>query len=104
MVVKRLRASGWDVVTLQELGWGNVGTTDEAVLELAVSLDRCLLTCNRRDFVKLDRKRGGRHSGMIVCSQHADPGELAEKLLALAGPEDWAGRGERVNRGSGAGT
>ena len=69
-VVEELRALGHDVVTIQERGRGCEAVSDLAVLELAVSEERAVLTLNRRDFIRLHNEKQP-HYGIIVCTVDA---------------------------------
>ena len=52
-VVELLRTLGHDVLTVQETGNANQKIPDEEVLAFAVSIDRAILTLNRRHFIRL---------------------------------------------------
>lgn len=52
-VVEVLRRLNHDVITLQEAGYGGQALTDVAVLGLATTDQRALLTINRRHFINL---------------------------------------------------
>lgn len=75
----RLRALGHDVLTVQEAGKGNQGIPDDEVLQFATSLDRAVLTLNRRDFVKLHRQDPN-HAGIITCTDDPDKNVLGERI------------------------
>lgn len=79
--VEVLRELGYDVVTLVDLGLANQALPDDQVLQTAISLDRCILTFNRLDFIKLHRKNA-KHSGIVVCTYNPDKRYLAEKIHA----------------------
>ncbi|HRC86486.1 MAG TPA: DUF5615 family PIN-like protein [Thermoanaerobaculia bacterium] len=69
--VGELRRLGHDILTVQELGRGGEGWTDEEVLRYAASEERALLTLNRRDFFRL-HAQDSNHSGLILCSLDLD--------------------------------
>lgn len=64
-VVERLRTLGHDVLTVQEAG--QQGGADAVVLAYATSMDRAVLTFNRRHFVRL-HSRTAAHEGIVVCT------------------------------------
>ncbi|MEO0787106.1 MAG: DUF5615 family PIN-like protein [Bacteroidota bacterium] len=80
--VKRLREMGIDVITLQNLGLVGIGLEDALVLELGVRLKRSVLTCNRRDFIRL-HKKGQSHFGIIVCTRNPDHESLADSIKLI---------------------
>jgi hypothetical protein len=95
-IVKELRLLGHDVLTAQEDG--QRGIPDPGILARAHALLRSLLTHNRRDFERLDR-RGDPHSGIISTKQ------APKKHVAMANGIDAALSGKlparwcvRVNR------
>lgn len=75
-----LRALGHDVVTTNEVGFSNRGLPDSDVLEYAISVQRVVVTFNRRDFVRLHFAKAGKHSGIVVCSEDRDYKALAERI------------------------
>ena len=94
-IVEELRRLGHDVLTAQDDG--RTATPDPIILARAHSLGRVVLTLNRSDFERLDRK-GADHSG-IVSGRH-DKNHLSQAArihAALAGrsPGRWC---IRVNR------
>ena len=96
-VVKRLRALGHDLLTVQEAG--EQGGDDSRVLAYATSSGRAVLTFDRRDFERLHRA-GPPHAGIVSCKGD-DPDILAERvdhIVNTAGP--LAGRHLRINRPS----
>jgi len=97
--VVALRAGGADVMTALEAGLANQGIAYRIVLAKAGELGRCLITHNRRDFLRLHRERQGRHTGMVLCTHHSDVGQMAEAILNLTIGRDMSGEVERVNRG-----
>ncbi|WP_395738084.1 DUF5615 family PIN-like protein [Prosthecobacter sp.] len=98
-VVQRLRTLGHDVLTTHDVGKSNQGIEDDAVLRFAVETGRCIITLNRKDFMRLHRNDAS-HSGIIVCTKNRDYAAFASKIDAViqqAG--DLAGQLLRVVRG-----
>jgi predicted nuclease of predicted toxin-antitoxin system len=56
-VVQELRSLGYDVLTALEAGQANQRIADADVLAFAASLDRAILTVNRRDFIRLHHQQ-----------------------------------------------
>ena len=93
--VEELRSLGHDVLTAQEDG--QTATPDPDILARAHSLGRSVLTHNRWDYERLDR-RGIPHSGILSATHDNDFPGLASRIHAiLAGltPGRWC---LRVNR------
>jgi predicted nuclease of predicted toxin-antitoxin system len=94
--VQRLRDLGHDVLTTHDMGQSNQGIEDDAVLRFAAESDRCVVTINRKDFMRLHRTYPF-HAGIIVCTENRDyqafanrihesillEGELAAKLVRV---------------------
>lgn len=74
-----LRQLGHDVQTLLQLGQAGLALPDNDVLALATSLDRCLLTLNRKDFIKLHQHQPD-HAGIVICKADADFADLARRV------------------------
>jgi predicted nuclease of predicted toxin-antitoxin system len=79
-IVVHLRRLGHDVLTVHEAGRANQGIPDEEVLAFATELDRCVLTFDLRDFVRLHRT--ARHAGIVVCTVDANFERLATAIDA----------------------
>lgn len=94
-----LRQLGHDVQTLLDLGQAGVALPDDDVLALATVHDRCLLTLNRKDFIKLDRQQPD-HAGIIICKADADFEALAHRIDACLVSQSDSIRGQllRVQR------
>ena len=96
-IATRLRALGYDVLTLAVLGLAGKSFPDDRVLATAVAEGRAILTHNRLHFVRLHR-HSPRHAGIIVSSHARDPVEQAERIdSALRSIPDLTGRLVRVN-------
>jgi predicted nuclease of predicted toxin-antitoxin system len=54
-VVEELKRMGHDVLTTYEAGNAGQSMSDEAVLAFAFSLDRAILTLNRKHFIGLHK-------------------------------------------------
>ena len=78
-VVEGLRRLGHEVLTLQEAGQANQSLSDVAVLHLARSDGRALLTMNRRHFVRLHGLSSD-HAGIVVCTADLDFAAQAERI------------------------
>ncbi len=78
-VVERLRALGHDVLTTHDVGKLNQSIEDDAVLRFAVETDRCVLTINRKDFMRLHRVVT-EHAGIIVCTENRDYTAFADRI------------------------
>lgn len=78
-VVQRLRELSHDVLTTHEVGKSNRGIEDDEVLRFAVSEGRCVITINRKDFMRLHRDQPD-HAGIIVCTENRDYAVFAEKI------------------------
>jgi len=80
-----LRQRGFDVVHAQDLK--RKGKSDREQLEFAVQEERCFMTFNVRDFVKLHNQYVGKnleHWGIIV-SRQIPIGEALRRLLKKIG-------------------
>jgi predicted nuclease of predicted toxin-antitoxin system len=69
--VDALRQLGHEVQTLLELGLVGQAVPDDEVLNLAASMDCCVLTLNRKDFIKLHSQQP-EHAGIIIRKADAD--------------------------------
>lgn len=81
-VVQELRRLGHDAITVAETGKAGQKTSDEEVLEFAISERRAVLTHNRKHFFRLHRNSPA-HEGIIACTYDPD-------FVALAGRIDAA--------------
>ena len=59
------------MLTIQDAGKANQALADDAVLTLATSQSRAVLTLNRKHFIRLHGS-GGVHAGIIVCTFDRD--------------------------------
>lgn len=99
-VVTELRVLGHDVVTTHEAGRSNFGIEDEAVLDFATESGRCVVTLNRKDFIRLHRGNPS-HAGIIVCTENRDYRAMAVRIdEAIRDERDLAGRLLRIVRGN----
>ena len=73
-----LRKSGFDAMTINELG--HSGVSDDKVFELAREEDRMLLTFDK-DFSNIFRFPLGKHPGIIIVRIHPQTIEVTERLL-----------------------
>ena len=78
--VVSLREFGHDVLTSAEAGRANQRIPDEDVVEFARSEGRAVLTFNRLHFLRLHKRTGGAHAGIIVCSTDHDAAALAQRI------------------------
>ena len=78
--VQALRALGHDVLTSLEADRANQRIPDAEVLRFATEEGRAVLTLNRLDFFRLHRDVGGRHAGIIACTQSRDSAALAARI------------------------
>ena len=82
-VAVALRKRGHDaVLALEEK---RLGLSDESQLNFATEENRCLVTFNVGDFVRLHNRwiDGGREHAGIIVSKQLPVGELLRRLLAL---------------------
>ena len=84
--VQALRASGHDVVTLQETGQGGRSLTDEEVLSAASTEGRAVFTMDRKHFIALHARRPD-HGGIIVCTFDPDFIALERRIDEAVGAE-----------------
>jgi hypothetical protein len=97
-VVEELRRLGHDVLTTLEAGNAGTALPDEAVLAVATTEKRILITLNRKHFIRL-HSRSPRHYGIIVCT--VDPAFIAQanrvhEMLETTG--SMKGKLTRINR------
>lgn len=98
-VVEGLRALGHDVLTTHEVGKSNQRIEDDAVLRFAIEMNRCIITINRKDFIKL-HCRSPAHAGIIICTENRDYPAFANRIDdAIRGAGDLARQLIRVVRG-----
>ena len=98
-VVAALREAGHDVLTVQETGRANQQWPDEAVLAFAIREGRCVLTLNRRHFMRLHQKVPAHH-GIVVCKYDPDFAAQAAKIHTAVMEVNLAGRLIRIYRPS----
>ena len=99
-VVELLRTLGHDILTVQEAGNPNQKIPDEEVLAFALSVDRAILTLNRRHFIRLHTLKAD-HAGIIVCKDDANRERLALRINeAITNLETLRSLLIRVNRPS----
>ncbi|MGV3659087.1 MAG: DUF5615 family PIN-like protein [Prosthecobacter sp.] len=77
--VHRLRELGHDVLTTHDIGKSNQGIEDDSVLQFAVETGRCVITINRKDFIRLHRSNP-QHAGIIICTQNRDFASFAARI------------------------
>lgn len=78
-----VRVRGYDAMTV--LDAGRTGHSDPDQLAFAVSVQRVIVTHNRRDFILLAQEyasSGREHHGIILAIRRS-PYELAQRLLNL---------------------
>jgi hypothetical protein len=83
LVADLLRARGFSAITTLEAG--QLGNTDIAQLNHAVSNGKVLLTHNRADFEALSRdyyESGRTHSGIVIAVRRT-PYEIVRRLLPI---------------------
>lgn len=81
-LVMELRLPVHDVFTSLEAGRANSAVPDPDVLAFAANQERILLTCNRRDFLRLHHSRTKRHAGIVLCTFDADFAGQARRIHA----------------------
>jgi len=97
-VVEELRRCGHDVLTVLETGGAGQRIPDEDVLSFAAMDRRCVLTLNRRHFVRLHAERP-EHSGIVVCSFDPDFPAQAQRIHAsVVALGELTGKLVRINR------
>jgi len=79
-VVEALRGLGHDVLTALEAGQANQRIPDEAVLEFATQMTRCILTHDRWDFGRLHQRV--EHAGIVLCTLDPEPERQAASIDA----------------------
>ena len=79
-LVDELRQLGHDVVTAQESGQANSGTTDDEILAFAIAEQRAVVTFNRRHFIRL-HQQAPVHFGIIVCTRDSNIVGLAGRIV-----------------------
>jgi Domain of unknown function (DUF5615) len=97
-LVEALRRLGHDVLTCAEAGNAGRGIPDEEVLRFATQHGRAVLTMNRRDFIRLDRRIRD-HAGIVACTADPDCEGQAQRIHdAVTAEGDLRGKVVRVNR------
>lgn len=98
-VVQRLRELGHDVLTTHDAGKSNQAIEDDLVLRFATETGRCVITINRKDFLRLHRSYPD-HAGIIICTENRDFAAFASRIdEALQSETELAGKLLRVVRG-----
>ncbi len=98
--VEYLRALNHDVLTVQEAGQAGLKIPDHEVLAFASSVERAVITLNRKDFKRLHRLFPD-HAGIIICTDDPNREELAKRIdVAIASEECLNARLIRVVRPS----
>ena len=96
--INHLRQMGHDILTLQQLDMASQGIPDDLVLATANGLKRCLLTLNRKDFIKLHQLNSN-HAGIVIATSDTDFIALAERVhTCLSMNQVVAGQLLRVQR------
>ena len=77
LVADELTRLGHDVLTMLQAGLAGQAIPDDEVVRQATAINRCVLTLNRKDFIRL-HSNNSTHSGIIVCT-------FDMNFIALAG-------------------
>ena len=97
-VVEELRRLGHNVLTVLEAGKAELAIADDEVLIFTMSLERAVLTLNRKHFIRL-HKDFPAHFGIIVCTYDPDFIFQAGRIHAtIQLQEQLEGQLLRVNR------
>ena len=78
-VIKILRALEYDILTVQDAGKAEQKIPDLEVLQYATSLNRAVLTMNRRDFIRL-HNQVSQHEGIVICGSITNWEKIAQAL------------------------
>jgi predicted nuclease of predicted toxin-antitoxin system len=78
-VVGHLRERGHEVLTVLEAGKAEQSISDQEVLSFASDDNRCVLTFNRKHFIRLHGDNPN-HAGIIVCTYDPDFVALADRI------------------------
>lgn len=96
--VENLRELGHDVLTVREAGKADQAIADDEVLQFAIREKRCLITLNRKHFIRLHSQIPD-HTGIIVCTFDPNFDELAQRINeVLEQTENLDGKLIRINR------
>ncbi|NCQ69207.1 MAG: hypothetical protein GPJ27_08385 [Microcystis aeruginosa L111-01] len=78
-VIRILRSLGYDILTVQEAGKAEQKIPDSEVLHYAISLNRAVLTMNRRDFIRLHAQTS-QHQGIVICRSSINWEKIAQAI------------------------
>jgi predicted nuclease of predicted toxin-antitoxin system len=78
-VVKILRTLEYDILTVQDAGKAEQKIPDPEVLHYATSLNRAVITMNRRDFIRLHTQTP-QHKGIVICRSNTDWKKIAQAI------------------------
>ena len=78
-VVKILRTLEYDILTVQDAGKAEQKIPDPEVLHYATSLNRAVLTMNRRDFIHLHAQTP-QHKGIVICKSSTKWEKIAQAI------------------------
>ncbi len=78
-VVKILRTLGYDILTVQDAGKAEQKIPDPEVLHYSISLNRAVLTMNRRDFICLHTQTP-QHQGIVICKSSTNWEKIAQAI------------------------
>ncbi len=80
-IVDQLRRFDYDVLTLLDINLAGRAIPDDEILALATSLNRCVITLNRKDFIKLHNQHPD-HAGILVCTVDPNFTALGNRIHA----------------------
>ena len=78
-VVKILRTLEYDILTVQDAGKAEQKIPDPEVLHYAISLNRAVITMNRRDFIRLHAQTP-QHKGIVICRSSTNWQKMAQAI------------------------
>jgi predicted nuclease of predicted toxin-antitoxin system len=74
-----LRALEYDILTVQDAGKAEQKIPDPEVLQYAISLNRAVITMNRRDFIRLHAQIP-QHKGIVICKSSTNWEKIAQAI------------------------
>ena len=95
--VLALRNLGHNIQTLADLGLAGSGIPDDDVLRMATALQRCVVTFNRVDFIRLHQQITI-HAGIVICTFDTNYVDLAARIHAVLADIEPTGQLLRVQR------